>query len=331
MEEKTWTVYCHVNKTNGKMYIGITKFSDPRLRWGGRSGAKYRNCSRFYNAIQKYGWDGFEHRILDDGLSKEEASEKERRYVSFYETDKPDKGYNIQQGGYSAGGMSTEGFERFIASSRQANMKPIAAFDLNGERLGNFASITDAANFFGISDSGIEAALNQENKTCKKKLFRFIEDVGLTGNMSEEYLDAKVRIRRYLGNDGRHAKCTDVVLFDQNGDKAYEFRSIKETAEFLGVYHGCVCGALNGKHPSTCGYYVRRKSDVGDIDHIDIKGLRHERNISVNLMSDDGTVEKTFSSTREAARFVGGDHKALKAAALAGRPYHGRNWKIVEE
>lgn len=329
MEEKTWTVYCHVNKTNGKMYIGITGCSDPRLRWG--KGAHYKQCSRFYAAIKKYGWDGFEHRILDDGLSKEEASEKERRYVSFYETDKPDKGYNIQPGGYHSGGMSPEGFERFRAASMLAIRKPIAAFDLSGKRLGNFASITDAANFFGISDSGIEAALNQENKTCKKKLFRFIEDAGLTGNMSEEYLDAKVRVRRYLRNDGRHAKCTDVVLFDQNGDKAHEFRSIKETAEFLGVYHGCVCGALNEKHPSTCGYYVRRKSDVGDIDHIDIKGLRHERNISVNLMSDDGTVEKTFSSTREAAKFVSGDHKALKAAALAGRPYHGRTWKIVEE
>lgn len=330
MEEKAWTVYCHVNKTNGKMYIGITGRSDPRLRWG-RSGAKYRQCSRFYNAIKKYGWDGFEHRILDDGLSKEEASEKERDYVSFYETDNPDKGYNIQQGGYSAGGMSAEGFERFISASRQANMKPISAFDLNGKRLGNFLSITDAAKFLGVSNSGIECALRQENKTCKKMLFRFTEDVGLSGDMSEEYLEAKVRVRRYLVNDGRPFRCTDVVLFDQNGDKAHEFRSIKETAEFLGVYHGCVCGALNGKHPSTCGYYVRRKSDVGDIDHIDIKGLRHERNISVNLMSDDGTVEKTFSSTREAARFVGADHKALKTAALAGRPYHGRNWKIVEE
>lgn len=330
MEEKTWTVYCHVNKTNGKMYIGITGSSDPRSRWG-RSGAKYRQCSRFYAAIKKYGWDGFEHRILDDGLSKEEASKKERDYVGFYETDKPVNGYNIQQGGYSAGGMSTEGFERFIAASRQANMKPIAAFDLNGKRLGNFLSITDAAKFLGVSNSGIEAALRQENKTCKKMLFRFTEDVGLSGDMSEEYLEAKVRVRRYLVNDGRPFRCTDVVLFDQNGDKAYEFRSIKETADFLGVYHGCVCGALNGKHPSTCGYYVRRKSDVGDVDRIDIKGLRHERNISVNLMSDDDTVEKAFSSTREAARFVGGDHKALKAAALAGRPYHGRIWKIVEE
>lgn len=328
MEEKTWTVYCHINKANGKMYIGITHHSDPRLRWG--RGSSYKQCSRFYPAIKKYGWDGFEHRILDDGLTKEEASELERQYIQFFETDKPDKGYNIQEGGYSAGGMSPAGFERLIAASKQANMKPVTSFDLNGKRLMNFPSITHAAEYYGISDSGIEASLEQENKTSKKMLFRFTVDVGPDGDMSEDYLNEKVRVRHYKTNGGRHAKCTDVILFDQNGDKAHEFRSIKEAASFLGVYHGCVCGALNGKHPSTRGYYVRRKSEVGDVEHISVDGLRNEKNISINLLAEDGSVERSFSSIREATMYVNGDHKALKAAAIAGRPYHGKMWSIRE-
>lgn len=326
MEEKTWTVYCHTNKVNGKMYIGITGQPDPRLRWW--RGTNYKQCARFYAALKKYGWDGFDHRIMDDRLTKEEASQKEQEYIEFYETDKPDKGYNIQPGGYHSGGMSPEGFERFRAASRLANMKPIAAFDLNGKRIGNFSCITEAANHFGISDSGIEAAMSQENKTCKKMLFRLISDVGETGDMSEEYLNEKVRTRYYKGNEGRHAKCTDVVLFDQNGDKTHEFRSIKEAAAFLGVYHGCVCGALNGKHPSTCGYYVRRKSDVGDATHITPPQKHPHTGMRVLLLDDLGDVEKTFASTREAARFVGGDHNSLKKAAQVGRPYHGRMWRI---
>lgn len=328
MEEKTWTVYCHVNKTNGKMYIGITHHSDPRLRWG--RGSSYKHCSRFYRAIKKYGWNGFEHLILDDGLTKEEASEFERQYIQFFESDKPDKGYNIQEGGYSAGGMSPDGFARFREASMLSAMKPVTSFALNGRRLMNFPSITHAAEYYGISDSGIGAALGQENKTCKKMLFRFTEDVGPDGDMSEDYLNEKVRTRYYKGNGGRHAKCTDVILFDQNGDKAHEFRSIKEAASFLGVYHGCVCGALNGKHPSTRGYYVRRKSEVGDVEHISVDGLRNEKNVSINLLAEDGSVDRSFSSIREAAMYVNGDHKALKAAAISGRPYHGKMWSIRE-
>lgn len=55
-------IYIHKNKENGKVYIGQTK-RDPERRWS-KEGKYYRNCKRFYSAILKYGWDGFEHEIL---------------------------------------------------------------------------------------------------------------------------------------------------------------------------------------------------------------------------------------------------------------------------
>ena len=57
-----YTVYQHKNKINGKIYIGITS-KDPEKRWG-HNGYNYKSSSYFYSAIQKYGWDNFEHNIL---------------------------------------------------------------------------------------------------------------------------------------------------------------------------------------------------------------------------------------------------------------------------
>ena len=38
--KNTWTVYAHINKINGKIYIGITG-RDPKNRWG-HNGYKYK-------------------------------------------------------------------------------------------------------------------------------------------------------------------------------------------------------------------------------------------------------------------------------------------------
>ena len=56
-----WCIYKHTSKTSGKVYIGQT--NNINVRW--KPGA-YRNCAKFYAAIQKYGWDDFEHEILEE-------------------------------------------------------------------------------------------------------------------------------------------------------------------------------------------------------------------------------------------------------------------------
>lgn len=86
----------HKNKKNGKVYIGITK-AKPMKRWG--AGNNYGKCVLFYNAIKKYGWDGFEHLILLDGLSKECAELKEIELIALHRSNHRDHGYNIQNGG----------------------------------------------------------------------------------------------------------------------------------------------------------------------------------------------------------------------------------------
>lgn len=83
---------------NGKMYIGQTVHGNsPNLRWN--DGKGYIGCTHFYHAIQKYGWDNFEHIICYDNLTAEEANLYEEWLIYLGNTTNPKYGYNIRYGG----------------------------------------------------------------------------------------------------------------------------------------------------------------------------------------------------------------------------------------
>lgn len=92
-----YKLYMHVNKTNGKVYIGQTKKSY-LSRW--RNGKGYGGCPMFAKAIKKYGWhEGFEHIPLIEGLFKSEADYFERFFIEFFDSQNLEFGYNLTAGG----------------------------------------------------------------------------------------------------------------------------------------------------------------------------------------------------------------------------------------
>lgn len=325
--EKSYKVYCHTNKINGKRYIGVTSKSlYGRSKANGRG---YSNSKYFANAIEKYGWESFSHEILKDNLTKDDASVWERYYIHLYETQDGDKGYNIQGGGINAGGMSEEGKRRMGLAHSGPNSPlaiPIVSFDLDGNRLMDFPYIKAATEYYGIPDSSIGASLYSPNKTCHGMLFRYASDVVGVTKLSDEYLASVVRVRNY--QCGKHAKCTSVVAFDSDGNCSFEFDSMKKAALHFGVYHGCISGAVRGRIKSVCGYYLRLKSDVGDAKRIDVTCIYSKKNICVVQLSQSGEVIKRFKSLREAERCVGGDHKRIKRSAELGVPYRGFLWSF---
>ena len=92
-----YIVYQHKNKINGKVYIGITS-QKPEQRWGSQ-GRNYKSSPHFYSAIQKYGWDNFEHNILFTELTKEQACLKEQELIKEYNSMNREFGYNSTSGG----------------------------------------------------------------------------------------------------------------------------------------------------------------------------------------------------------------------------------------
>ena len=82
-----YTVYMHVlpknvsGKENDLVYIGITRVK-PIQRWANGNG--YAPNIRFFNAIKKYGWEQFEHVILFENLSEEDAKQKEIELIAKF-------------------------------------------------------------------------------------------------------------------------------------------------------------------------------------------------------------------------------------------------------
>lgn len=99
--------YCIYKHTapNGKVYIGQT-CQKPENRW--KNGKGYSNNEYFMRAIEKYGWDNFEHEILFNGLTKEDADMLEMKTIEEYNSTHKAYGFNIDNGGYGKGKHSLE-------------------------------------------------------------------------------------------------------------------------------------------------------------------------------------------------------------------------------
>lgn len=110
----SYCIYAHTNKINGKIYVGLTSM-EPEERW--RDGKGYHKGTHFRNAIDLYGWDNFEHKIIKDGLTKDEASYWEQYYISFYNSTDGQYGYNMSSGGECGGHPQTEETKKKISKN----------------------------------------------------------------------------------------------------------------------------------------------------------------------------------------------------------------------
>lgn len=96
-----YKVYLYTNKINGKKYCGITKQTIEERRRGGY----YRV---FANALEKYGLENFDVKILHEVETLEEASYLEKKIISELNLKDRRFGYNIAEGGF--GGYSCSGY-----------------------------------------------------------------------------------------------------------------------------------------------------------------------------------------------------------------------------
>ena len=108
-------VYIHRLKEDGRVYVGQTN-SSLKTR-AGSNGHRYKNCTKFWNAIQKYGWNNFEHIIVQDNLTLEEANKLEAELIEKY--DSINNGFNLV-----AGGRNHLWSEEYRQKMRERNLGP---------------------------------------------------------------------------------------------------------------------------------------------------------------------------------------------------------------
>lgn len=156
-----FSVYCHTNKKNGKKYIGITSML-PTRRWN--NGEGYVGNKRFYKDIKKYGWDGFTHEIISDGLSRNEAVKMEASLIDKYNT--VSDGYNNHPGGrYGKKGNLSP-----VCNSIKNSIKYFREEFPEIEELDSWYNIFTRADEANAGESDIAERINIYTEAILKKL-----------------------------------------------------------------------------------------------------------------------------------------------------------------
>ena len=219
-----YIVYKHINKINGKVYIGQTALNVER-RW--RNGKGYKT-GVFKKAIEKYGWDNFEHIIVRDKLSKEEANLLEVSLIRKYK----ELGicYNITDGGEGACGYKhTEESKKKISNRSK------------GKKIPEYIRILVSKRFKGV-------ALTEEHKL---KI-----SIALRGKSKSEEAKLKMKL-----NHSYH-DLVEVIKCDKNGNIICTYPSIAEASRDTGILQTHISRCARGKRPSAGGYKWKYKNEV---------------------------------------------------------------------
>lgn len=181
----SFCVYAHINKTDGKRYIGITS-QRPAARW--HKGSNYVGNEYFSRAIQKYGWDNFDHIILADGLDKETAEALERQYIREYDTCDRSKGYNILPGGDVSESLTKEAKEKMSQSAKRRFSNPDER-SAQSERLKSYFSTEAARKKNGISQKKrfLNPTEREHQRDMKRERFQGIEQYSKTGDLIKSF------------------------------------------------------------------------------------------------------------------------------------------------
>lgn len=162
-KENCYILYMHINKINMHFYIGITSLK-PSQRFG-KNGGNYKQCTYFWNAIQKYGWDNFEHVIIANNLTKEEACKYEVDLIEHMKIERPNCCYNILIGG-DLGRKDIAITEEYRDKFR-SNKNPVAKSVICVETNKVFDTIVEASKFYNIDRRNIIRAC-KTGRTCGK-------------------------------------------------------------------------------------------------------------------------------------------------------------------
>ena len=228
--DRHYCVYIHIFP-NQKTYVGITG-RKPEYRWG-LNGSGYKpkkeNSSRVWNAIQKYGWENIEHKILYDGLTKEEACLKEIETIELYKSYNREFGYNIASGGTCP--TLTEETKQKISQARKGN---------------NYGKTGENAPMYG----------KHHTEDARKKISIAMSGINNPFYGKTHSEDTKTKeIIKHLD------ECKTIEQYDKDGNLIERYWSVHEASRRTGINRACIIAALNGTQ-KTAGKCLWVPSDI---------------------------------------------------------------------
>ena len=272
-------VYTHTSPS-GKVYVGQTV--NTKRRWG-YNGEHYKNKKSdgkyvqeaFARAIEKYGWESFEHSIVLDGISKKEADYTEKYLIKWYKLH--NSSYNITDGG-----EGTCGIKRTLSLEEKEAIRErlIANPPMKGKHHSEETKqkISKAVKGKKLSE---ERRIQMSNISKGKK-------------HSDE---SKAKIREYkkshpetwIGGWNRE----EVHQYDLQGNYIASFPSAMEAAATINKnISSDILSCIKGKIASAGGY-LWRKEKTSNIDMSKYRILETSKGTRVYDISEEGRLRRS--------------------------------------
>lgn len=192
------SIYKITNSINGKIYIGLTTKTITHRKY--RHIASFKKLNTYLaKAVRKHGIDNFKFETIDSGnFTKEELINLEKHYIKLYNSNNPTIGYNMTEGGETITYSRTPEMRRKISETLKGhsynkgisksqehrqklskatstfyknggtlpNWKKCSIYDMEGNKINEFVSLTEAANYLKID----KATLRKISKNLKTRI-----------------------------------------------------------------------------------------------------------------------------------------------------------------
>ena len=300
--QKKYVLYMHENKINGKKYIGITK-QQPEVRWKGGSG--YKQNPAFWNAIQKYGWDNFEHIILLENLTREDAERLEIEYIQQYNTIA--QGYNISEGGFS--GSDTR-------------RKSVLCLELNQI----FNTVYDAADYM-VNQKGVQVTGAPIQAVCTH-----VKNKHTSAGFHWMY------VQEFIDKYGEINSCTInlAIAEEDNKYKGYSVMCIETGDIFINCLRVEQLTGITSVNEALRGSIQRAGTlhwkKVQKVDNDQIQDINFYKNKSIKRPIRNIELNIVYPSVREAARMFKTSCGNISASALGySKTAKGYHWEYVNK
>lgn len=261
----------HINLINGKKYIGQT-YTTLRARFG-KNGIGYKGCVLFYNAIQKYGWNNFEHKILEDYIyNQKDANKKEKHYIEKFKSNNRKYGYNLSSGGNEQNSLGI----------------CVYMYDMSGTYITMYKSISDAMRDLTISNGKISDCCKGNRKSA--------------GGYRWSY-NKEDKLGKYI----RGTNSRPVYKYSLTGEFIKKYNTVVDVVNELNINNGGhISSCCNGNRETAYGYQWRYEmyDNIGNAKNIHMQGK------SVFQYSLGGVLIKQHDNSVKASEQFGEKKKA---------------------
>lgn len=313
-------IYCIRNKINGKMYIGKTNNFEKRQQQ--HFNLRREGCPVLKAALRKYGINNFEmYPILTFTAINKKVLNTVLNYLETFYIKKYNtfgNGYNLTEGGegicgYEHSAQTRAKMSRSAIGSipsketrqrmREASLrtqnwtvseKPILQYDLDGNFIQEFKSISSAARGIGKQIAGsISYAACHENTKAGGYMWRFKNE------------NVQRKINPYIPQITRGKP---VYHFSKDGILLGSYRSPKEASKATGIKLQNISASLMRTDLKS----IHRK-DWWSYNSIPEKEKEIERK-PVYLYSKDGMFITSYKSVKQAHESTGASFKTIHSS-----------------